>query len=582
MANTYATSMFPLGSTEVKVLFNNASNLDDAVNDMLNTTWVDRFGLARRTWFGIEKDARDALIAGGYEFIGDYDSPGELTFTRANQIMSNSGEFWRPAATLTLPYTTVNNWGIDQPKFVSVGDAALRTELATAVGATMVGFKNSYVGSLLRTVNSRLDGIVEIEDFGALGGSNDDTVPFASAAAWARARSPLSSEIRFKQAKYTAVSPNWCVDGLKLTTVGSPEIALPATASSTDCALLMDGEALVPGKSYYRMVVGDFKLKGRPNTLAVFRTANVTHSKFGQLQASEADPLLGAGFRIEWGVCNTYELMACSTNETTMTSIPLRGLYITLSGVLPSTDCTFNQVIMEGPTVGIQLANGGADLMAFLGGTAENCSNTGVSVGPGCHGNYFLNMAMEANGSFDFSDQGIGTRIEGGYSTGTIQFSVAIGSSIRDMRGQTINIASDCARIEAKRCTVSNFAPGGSILNFVPSSPKENASIITDVFNANTGAYAYQPLYGRNPTTAFATITVGASPFTYTHSSVYDADVIIGGANVTSVVLNRGANAVQLLSGALGAVNTVPARLSGFDSVTVTYTGVATMTLVPR
>jgi hypothetical protein len=159
--NTYDTSGIPLGSTEVKVLFNNASNLDDAVNDLINTTWVDRFGNARKTWTGLEKDSSDALLALGYEFIGDYDAAGELTFTRTNQVMSKGGEYWRPGPSLTLPYTTVNNWAIDQPKFVSVGDAALRTALADAVslsnGAALVGRTMRHINTLaeLKTITGR-------------------------------------------------------------------------------------------------------------------------------------------------------------------------------------------------------------------------------------------------------------------------------------------------------------------------------------------------------------------------------------------------------------------------------------------
>lgn len=136
--NTYPTSQYPLGSTEVKVLFNNASNLDDAVNAEV-PTWVDRFGKIRKTWAGIETDFANFLISSGYEFIGDYDADGPLLISRANQLFSKDGEYWRAGPALTLPYTTVNNWVVDQPKFVSVGDAALRTVLATSAGASMIG-----------------------------------------------------------------------------------------------------------------------------------------------------------------------------------------------------------------------------------------------------------------------------------------------------------------------------------------------------------------------------------------------------------------------------------------------------------
>lgn len=134
MTNTYDTSNEPLGSTAVKVLYNNASNLDDAVNSD-SDTWVDRppFGRIRRTWRGMENAFDQFLLNSGYEFIGDYDTDGPLTITRANQIFSKDGEYWRPGSGLVLPYTTVDNWAVDQPKFVSTGDASLRQELGGGV-----------------------------------------------------------------------------------------------------------------------------------------------------------------------------------------------------------------------------------------------------------------------------------------------------------------------------------------------------------------------------------------------------------------------------------------------------------------
>lgn len=179
MANTYPTTQFPLGSTEVKVLYNNASNLDDAVNGT-PVTWVDRFGNVRKSWAGIELDFENFLLASGYEFIGDYDDVGELTFTRPNQIMSKDGEYWRPGPALALPYTTVNNWVIDQPKFVSTGDASLRAALAASNGTTIIGFGN-------RTLFDKLGEHVSCKDapFNCVGdGIADDTAGLIAFAAY--------------------------------------------------------------------------------------------------------------------------------------------------------------------------------------------------------------------------------------------------------------------------------------------------------------------------------------------------------------------------------------------------------------
>lgn len=144
MANTYDTSAFPLGSTEVKVLYNNAENADIAVNSEA-LTWVDRppFNKVRKTFAGMEADAQNALLNTGFEFIGDYDADGPLTLTRMNQTFSKDGEFWRPGPSIALPFTTTGNWATDQPNFVSNGDASLRSALANdsnpVMGSAIIG-----------------------------------------------------------------------------------------------------------------------------------------------------------------------------------------------------------------------------------------------------------------------------------------------------------------------------------------------------------------------------------------------------------------------------------------------------------
>lgn len=172
---TYNTGN-PLGSTAVKDLYDNAQNLDYFSNGQ-GDAYPDRFAASRLSLAGIRNNANAALLATGYEFIGDYDAVGELTFTRVNQLMSKSGEYWKPGPSLALPYTTVNNWAIDQPKFVSVGDAALRTALASAIGSTLVGDGASTVADELAALRSQVTRTVEY--YGAVGdGVTDDKPAF--------------------------------------------------------------------------------------------------------------------------------------------------------------------------------------------------------------------------------------------------------------------------------------------------------------------------------------------------------------------------------------------------------------------
>lgn len=149
---TYATNN-PRGSMDPKDLFDNAQNLDFAVNDITKAFWKDRFGRNRPTMFGMEQAFSAQLLSqkqrfdnfiqsSGYKVIGDY-TDGPLTITEYNQLIRYQNEFYKLTAATTLPFTTTGNdatsWANDSLHFVSVGDAALRQELSAPGGASLVG-----------------------------------------------------------------------------------------------------------------------------------------------------------------------------------------------------------------------------------------------------------------------------------------------------------------------------------------------------------------------------------------------------------------------------------------------------------
>lgn len=180
MTNTYLTGN-PLGSTSPKDLYDNASNFDDFSLSPL-PSFTDRFVKRRSTISGMEKAFYDLLLTIGYQDIGDYDADGPLTITLRNQIFSKDGEYWRAGPSLSLPYTTVNNWAIDEPKFVSTGDASLRQALSSALGASMVGFQQPQAGAVTNTIEAILRRSVRLSDFDATAGSGgDDTAAFLEA-----------------------------------------------------------------------------------------------------------------------------------------------------------------------------------------------------------------------------------------------------------------------------------------------------------------------------------------------------------------------------------------------------------------
>lgn len=147
---TYNTGN-PLGSAAAKDLFDNAQNLDFAVNSITQAIWKDRFGVNRPTLWGMEQSFSAQLLSqkqrfnqfiqsSGYQFIGEY-TDGPLTITDYNQTVRYQNEFWKLTAATPLPFTTTGNnstsWANDQVHFVSVGDSALRQQISDPDSATL-------------------------------------------------------------------------------------------------------------------------------------------------------------------------------------------------------------------------------------------------------------------------------------------------------------------------------------------------------------------------------------------------------------------------------------------------------------
>lgn len=178
---TYNTGN-PLGSAAAKDLFDNAQNMDFALNDMTQAIWSDRFGRNRKTWYGIEGDFLSQLANqegrfnlfiqnSGYEIIGDY-VDGPLTINEYNQLIRYEGEFYKLNAATDTPYHTTGNtaesWIVDSAHFVSVGDATLRQDLLSTEagrGDALVAVKQPFTGSSARTQHDKNFDFVSILDF---------------------------------------------------------------------------------------------------------------------------------------------------------------------------------------------------------------------------------------------------------------------------------------------------------------------------------------------------------------------------------------------------------------------------------
>lgn len=136
----------PVPSTDIRNAVFAGAKLDEEVTGS-GEYYTDRLGVKRLTNTGRnnkfnaaqqERESRfDAFIqSSGYEVIGDY-TAGPLTITEYNQLIRYNNELYKLTAATDLPFTTAGNtdqtWtATDSSHFVSVGDAALRQNLASA------------------------------------------------------------------------------------------------------------------------------------------------------------------------------------------------------------------------------------------------------------------------------------------------------------------------------------------------------------------------------------------------------------------------------------------------------------------
>lgn len=141
---TYNTGN-PLGSAAAKDLYDNAENFDHLSNDQVNEAWPDRFGVPRLTWHGMEMRYQEKLTSMGWSLIDSFQNG--TTLTRTDQALrwalpDGDGEYYRWDGVLpknvpvnSTPETT---GGIGTGAWLSVGDAALRSQLAKTGGVNLV------------------------------------------------------------------------------------------------------------------------------------------------------------------------------------------------------------------------------------------------------------------------------------------------------------------------------------------------------------------------------------------------------------------------------------------------------------
>ncbi|HDK9887571.1 TPA: hypothetical protein PVT12_005444, partial [Klebsiella pneumoniae] len=143
----------PVPSTDIRNAVFAGAKLDEEVTG-IGEFYTDRLGVKRLTntgrnnQFNAAQQDRESrfnsfIQSSGYEVVGDY-TAGPLTLTEYNQLIRYNNELYKLTAATDIPFTTAGNtdetWtSTDAAHFVSVGDAALRQNLGSSDGASLIG-----------------------------------------------------------------------------------------------------------------------------------------------------------------------------------------------------------------------------------------------------------------------------------------------------------------------------------------------------------------------------------------------------------------------------------------------------------
>ncbi len=145
----------PVPSESPRDLKYNAGKIDEFVTS-LAMQYIDRLGQAHYTIEGISALAKQAINQLGWVPFGTFQDGA--TLTSPNQILKDtaSGEYYRWDGALPKDFpagsTPSSSGGIDVGAWVSVGDGALRTMLASSAGATGIG--TNHRGNLALDLNA--------------------------------------------------------------------------------------------------------------------------------------------------------------------------------------------------------------------------------------------------------------------------------------------------------------------------------------------------------------------------------------------------------------------------------------------
>lgn len=137
----------PVPSESPRDLKFNAGKIDEFVTSLVNT-YTDRFGNEHYTIEGLRWLAKQAIAQYGWILIDSFQDGADITLPNQALRDEDTGEYYRwdgefPKV-VTAGSTPDSSGGIGVGAWIGIGDASLRTMLASSAGASKIGMSSGF------------------------------------------------------------------------------------------------------------------------------------------------------------------------------------------------------------------------------------------------------------------------------------------------------------------------------------------------------------------------------------------------------------------------------------------------------
>ena len=339
----------------------------------------------------------------------------------------------------------------------------------------------------------------------------------------------------------------------------------------TNSGRAMDAIGTRPNNGIYSfdLDLSDFTIEGNAATTDLVR-CRINHARLVRLNAREASPTTGCGFRIEGSVAGHFEQLTMSTNTQLMTSRPQNGIVFNSDASMSNQRATCNSVIspcIEGAT-GDAIALIACDMATIIGGTGENSGGNGLTEAAGCQMNTLIGFDAEHNlGYSDIFIAGQNTVLTNCGSTRyTYIDNSARGTKMTGGWYDKVEVGVGAVGVEISKIKTRFFGgPVGLVTNNNPFLSTK------DIFDTVANAY----VFFSKPA---AVIGLTGSGMIYTNGGPVEETILINpnGGTITQLVYRRGGGGVGNMNAATGAVTIPPG-----DGIAFSYTGSPIFTRIP-